>query len=87
MSEIDNTISLLEMHKLKVHSEEWFKAAFRGLDISDWIKASATRICMAYKIAGQSDPGHIADIISSTQIFALANTKERMKSNMYPKYH
>jgi len=53
-----------EMAKLEMHSKEWFSASFEGLeDMPDYIKMAAIRICHAYGITGQSDPGYIANTI------------------------
>lgn len=55
--------TIKEMAKLKTHSKEWFAAAFENVHASDEIKEAARWICHAYGIAGQSDPGYVANII------------------------
>lgn len=52
-----------EMGELKIHSQEWFKAAFEGVYLAEVVKQASIRICHAYGIKGQSDPAYIANII------------------------
>jgi hypothetical protein len=58
--------SIEEMGKLDMHSEKWFSAAFEGMeDVPDKIKEASKRICRAYGICGQADPGYIANVIKA----------------------
>ena len=57
-------ITVEEMAKMKMHSKEWFNAAFENMeDMPDYIKVAAARICSCYGIKGQADPGYIANVI------------------------
>lgn len=56
-------MDIFKMAKLKMHSNDWFDAAFEGVNQPDSIKRAARRICVAYGITGQSDPGYIANVI------------------------
>lgn len=53
-----------EMAKLKIHSKEWFNAAFEGVEVPDHIKVVAAKISSIYNIGGQADPGYIASLIN-----------------------
>jgi hypothetical protein len=53
-----------EMSEMQTHSKEWFKAAFEGVNVPDYIKVATAKICHAYNITGQSDPGYIANVIN-----------------------
>jgi len=56
--------SIAEMAKLQTHSKEWFNSAFEGVNAPDYIKVVAAKICSAYGISGQADPGYIANVIN-----------------------
>uniref|UniRef100_A0A6M3MFH0 Uncharacterized protein n=1 Tax=viral metagenome TaxID=1070528 RepID=A0A6M3MFH0_9ZZZZ len=66
--------TIQEMSKLKLHTKEWFDAAFEGVPASEEIKEASKRICHSYSISGQSDPGYIANVIVAC--LANANTKK-----------
>ncbi len=56
--------SVAEMSKMKTHSKEWFNAAFENVDVPDYIKVAAAKICACYNINGEADPGYIANLIN-----------------------
>ena len=58
--------TMFEMAKMKPLSKEWFRASFEGMDeIPHYIKVASAKICSAYNIAGQCDPGYIANVINN----------------------
>jgi hypothetical protein len=48
---------------LKLHSNEWFEAAFKQNTPED-IKRLSIRLCRSYSIKGICDPMYIANIIA-----------------------
>ena len=59
---LDND-KVAEMAKFPIHSDEWFKAAFEGVNAISGIRIASEHICKTYGIKGQSDPGYIANVI------------------------
>ena len=53
-----------EMGKMGPLSPEWFDAAFENMEIPDFAMYAAIRICKAFNITGQADPGYIANVIN-----------------------
>ena len=56
---------MAEMAQLEKHSKEWFEVAFEGVNAPDYIKVASAKICQAYNITGQCDPGYIANVINN----------------------
>lgn len=54
-----------EMSKMKMHSKEWFNAAFELAKASPGAIRASKRIIEAYGIKGQADPMYIANVIES----------------------
>lgn len=46
------------------NKEDFFEAAFQGMDIPEKLKNASKRICLAYGIRGICDPGYIANVIA-----------------------
>lgn len=61
---MNKKLTIEEMGALPMHSKEWFSAAFEGMEVLDFMKLAAERICHAYGIRGQADPGYIANTIN-----------------------
>ena len=52
-----------KIDRLTPLTPEWFDEAFNGVDVPKFAKKAAKRICIAYGIVGQADPGYIANVI------------------------
>ena len=56
--------SIREMGKMEPLSKEWFDAAFEDCEAPDFAIFAAEKICVAFRISGQADPGYIANVIA-----------------------
>ena len=50
--------------KAGIGTDSWYQIALEGINVSDSIKKASVRICQAYGISGQADPGYIANLIN-----------------------
>jgi hypothetical protein len=55
--------SITEIDNLGIHTDAWFDACLKDSPASESAKRAAVRVCRAYAIRGQSDPGYIANVI------------------------
>ncbi len=46
------------------YDKEWFNEAFKGVNVPDYARVAASRLCKIYNIGGVCDPAYIANLIT-----------------------